>query len=438
MLLGRQSTKVIYDSLENAPERIQFDADSIVKMIDSKLANKRLDPDVKAGLEQYKALMFDADDKLITDLMDMHQRRSGSIGNLIQNASPYTKKVLNDIKIEMTKNMDEASDGVYAMARKVYDPTQPNILAYERGIISSMAKLVKDEQSARALKILFNPRASESALRTAKTQLQNVDPLAFQEIKKEYFLQTLDDFTKATVDEGLPRFQNFFKTPNAQKMVNALLEPEETAQLNKLMDLVGRAFSIKKGSSDTQPLSALEKELMSETGSLSANALKGILTIIRLPGRILSGQVGDEVVRNIAIKQSEAYYKALADILFDPDASKSIDEAYNYLSGLEYFGKQAGARAIGEGVEAITEESQRPYEGQALEREMERRDADKENLSTQIDNALNTFTPSDIPLVPPATAVTPESMISETILPNPKDRELAERLMNKSGIGGLS
>jgi hypothetical protein len=46
---------------------------------------------------------------------------------------------------------------------------------------------------------------------------------------------------------------------------------------------------------------------------------------------------------------------------------------------------------------------------------------------------------SNIPLVPPATAVTPQSMISETILPNPKDRELAERLMaNKSGIGGLA
>jgi len=61
----------------------------------------------------------------------------------------------------------------------------------------------------------------------------------------------------------------------------------------------------------------------------------------------------------------------------------------------------------------------------------------KANLSEQLDTMLASFTPSDIPLVPPATAVTPESMISETILPNPKDRELAERLMNKSGIGGL-
>jgi len=61
----------------------------------------------------------------------------------------------------------------------------------------------------------------------------------------------------------------------------------------------------------------------------------------------------------------------------------------------------------------------------------------KANLSEQLDTMLASVTPSDIPLVPPATAVTPESMISETILPNPKDRELAERLMNKSGIGGL-
>jgi len=63
---------------------------------------------------------------------------------------------------------------------------------------------------------------------------------------------------------------------------------------------------------------------------------------------------------------------------------------------------------------------------------------EKENIANQLDTMLASVNQSNIPLVPPATAVTPQSMISETILPNPKDRELAERLMaNKSGIGGL-
>lgn len=87
----------------------------------------------------------------------------------------------------MTANMDEASNGVYALARKVYDPTQPNVLSYERGIIASLSKLVKDPQTAKAVKTLFNPRATESALRTAKNQLKDVDPEAFQLVKKNIF-----------------------------------------------------------------------------------------------------------------------------------------------------------------------------------------------------------------------------------------------------------
>ena len=424
--------KVIYDSLENAEERIQFDADSIVKMIDGKLANKSLDPDLAKGLEDYKSLMFDADGKLITDLMDMHQRRSGSIGNLIQNADPYSKKVLNDIKIEMTKNMDEASNGVYARARKVYDPNQPDILSYERGIISTMAKLVKDEQSARALKVLFNPRASENALRTAKEQLKGVDPQAFQEIKKEYFLQTLDDYTKGTLDEGLPRLQQFFQTGNAQKMVNALLEPEEVVNLNRMMGLIGRAYSITKSGTDTQPLLALEKKLMGETGDFTSGAIKTIFSTMRLLPRIVTGQVGDDILSNIAIKQAEAYYKAIGDVLFDPQASKSIDEAYNFLRSTGYLGGQATTRAIGEGVEVVTEPSERPYSGEAG-----MQDTERDNLSSQLNDALQNMQQSNIPLVPPVTSVTPEAMLSETTLPNPDDREIAQRMMGARGIGSL-
>ena len=61
------------------------------------------------------------------------------------------------------------------------------------------------------------------------------------------------------------------------------------------------------------------------------------------------------------------------------------------------------------------------------------------NIETQLDQMLASFQPSNIPLVPPATAVRPQDMLSETILPNPKDRELAERLaMRSSGIGSLA
>jgi len=63
----------------------------------------------------------------------------------------------------------------------------------------------------------------------------------------------------------------------------------------------------------------------------------------------------------------------------------------------------------------------------------------KENLAAQLDTMLANVSQSNMPLVSPANAVTPQAQISETVLPNPKDRELAERLRaNKSGIGGLA
>jgi hypothetical protein len=60
-------------------------------------------------------------------------------------------------------------------------------------------------------------------------------------------------------------------------------------------------------------------------------------------------------------------------------------------------------------------------------------------IGSRLDQMLASFQPSNIPLVPPATAVRPQDMINETILPNPKDRELAERqMMRSSGIGSLA
>ena len=181
-------------------------------------------------------------------------------------------------------------------------------------------------------------------------------------------------------------------------------------------------------------MSQLKVNSIIPTGGLGTGAINTMLSIIRLPGRIATGQVGDEILENIKYKQAESYYKALADVLFDPDASKSIDEAYNYLSSLGYLGGQTGLDVLGGGAEAVREPSERPYTGEAGRRALE-----GDNLQSQLDSALESFTPSNIPIVPPATAVTPESALSETVLPNPDDREIARRLVTgRGGIGSLA
>ena len=64
---------------------------------------------------------------------------------------------------------------------------------------------------------------------------------------------------------------------------------------------------------------------------------------------------------------------------------------------------------------------------------------ERQRVGEQLDQMLASFQPSDMALVPPANAITPQQMLSETILPNPKDRELAERqMMRGSGIGSLT
>ena len=61
--------------------------------------------------------------------------------------------------------------------------------------------------------------------------------------------------------------------------------------------------------------------------------------------------------------------------------------------------------------------------------------AERAALGDQLNEMLASFQPSDMPIVPPVTAIRPQDMINETVLPNPRDREIAERQMQ--GIGSL-
>ena len=424
----------IYDTIKNADEKFLIDTKQIVDKIDAKLANPKLDPNEASALTEFKNLLFDADKNLITDLMDIHNRRAGSINDLIAGTKGYAQKVIINLKDDMTELMDQATP-LYSLARRVYDPSKPALQLIDRSAIAKMSKLIKDEQSAKALKAFFNPNVSPQSLRNAKRVLQAADPVVFQDVKKEFILQQLERFSKEhLLEEGLPQFKNYFMQGNVKNMMTELLEPKEFDDFYKLVEIMNKAFSVPKAASQTQPFLAMEKKLADEASGLGTKSLSLLLSAIRLPGRIFTGQFGDDVMKRISMNQAQTYYKALTDVLFDPDASEAIAKAYDYFAPLEYGIKQTGTRGVVEGVEEITEPATQKYEGQALERAIR----DRDNLQSQLDSALQSFQPSNIPLVPPATAVTPESMLSETILPNPRDREILERRMRSTGIGSLT
>jgi hypothetical protein len=287
---------------------------------------------------------------------------------------------------------------------------------------------------------LFDPNVSIQSVRNAKRVLRVVDPEAFKDAKKMFITTKLDDLMRQSIDEGLPQFQQFFAKSKVNKMMKEMLEPDEYQNFNKMIEIIGKAMSVPKGGSPTQPLLALEKALAADTAGLGQKTVKFLLSAIRLPGRILQGTVGDDMMKNIAMRQADSYYKALADSLFDPDAVINIEKAYQYFAPLEFGAKQAVTRGVAEGVDAITEEGDEPYSPtdqqiKAMRQQLEQQQEGLNNPQSSLGiNMFENMQPSGLG---DATGGFDPSM-SPTILPSASDREIAMRMNAKrSGIGSL-
>ena len=159
-----------------------------------------------------------------------------------------------------------------------------------------------------------------------------------------------------------------------------------------------------------------------------------LLSALRLPGRLVQGTVGDDLLRSIAMKQADAYYKELDDALFDPEAAINIERAYQYFAPLEFATKQAVTRGVSEGVDALTQEDE-PYQptseqlDKMIEQQIEMNERSLQNPQSSLN--LDLFEP----LPPtPATPMGDPSLLGPSVLPRAADREIAAR---RSGIAGL-
>ena len=414
-------------------------------LVDKKTGLARLDSQGNPLVEKV------VEQEPVSDLMALHRRRIGDLEQIIkENLGSSNATTIVGLREDLTALMDAADiSGTYNLARRVYDPTKASLQVAEQSAIGRLSRMVTDKQTANAVKEVFNPDVSIQSMRNAKRILSTVDPEGWKEVKKYVIQGKLDQLTRQTNELGLPAFSDFFSRPNNQKMMQELLEPDEYQNFAKLIDLMDRALkTVPRGGSATQPLLAAEKAIGEEVGDVSDSALKLALNTMRMPGRLATGQIFDDTLNNIKMKQMESYYQALSNVLFDPKATETIDkaykltdDAYKYFNKAEYGIKQ-GAVEAGRG--AYDAGSQRlDSSGGAYNPTKE----DIERIQKEMDDLGQNSAPmspeADVPIFEqlPQTGggMSQIDVLGPTLLPSDQDREIAERLrQSKSGIGGLA
>jgi hypothetical protein len=194
------------------------------------------------------------------------------------------------------------------------------------------------------------------------------------------------------------------------------------------MDTIQKASFIKgKSESATYGYGQLQQDLQGQFRGLAGKVADAVFSLLN----VLTPRAARERFKR---GQTDQVEKLMIDMLTTgPENLDAVNEAINVVLPYLYAGSQAGVRiptAMADDRDDVVPTQEDVVE--AIQKQ-------KDNLSSQLDSALQSFQPSNIPLVPPANAIRPQEMINETILPNPKDRELAERqMMRSSGIGSLA
>ena len=445
----KQRATRLYDILKQAPEGIKVNnIDSVIDLIDSKIAGEVLDdsgkvirvveppPTTVENLKEFKQMFYRQDGTLVDDLMELDARRTTEMKQLalgLQSKFSGDSGTIFSIMDSMTALMDESAP-LYRQARRVYDPNKPSLQLVEKGAIGKFGKLMTDKQTATAMKNLFDPDVSLKSLRNSRRILRAVDPELFQDVKKQFLLDQYDKFFRAEqLQKGMPALQKHFQKNKIKAMMQEMLSPEEFENFYRMNELMGRAFSIPVGGSPTQPLTEMAGQIAYEGLGSGTKAAQTALALLNLPGRYLSGKLGEDVVARIAKDQQQGYLKLLIDqLIADPDVAKTLEDTYRFFNTNEFLLKQTGVRGAAEGVDAITDPSVQPYQGGQQPSQ-----PTYEELLREIEGASGTTQAPQQPAFDlPRSDLAPPQMLSPTILPDERDREIAMRQMG--GLGSLA
>ena len=464
------------NKLTSQDKLIEIDVSPIIQKIDEALAETKSEGLTKT-LNDIKKTFYDGDN-LKTTLADLDEVRKIDLDSLATEGvtkGAYTKaKIPFSYKEDLNILMKNASDK-YRLANAVYDPTKPHTQILEKSIVGVLSKVVGDDTKvAKTLQRVFQGNASPREVTAFRRLVQTQDPQAFQNLKHMFlsdeiatarnmpqfirkvgfgnlnpkYMQALDLKNKANAeyiatvkefglnsreatikgnakriaDDGFANAQKYLD--KRKKVYQALLEPEEFETFVSLMDTVQKASFIKNMSaSDTFQFGSFREDMLNQFRGSTGKVADAGLQILN----ILTPRAGRDAYKENVANQTESL---MIDLLTSsPENTKAVADALKIVTPYLYaYGVQFPTRSVTALVEEETVPQVDVEEGDVITRD---------NLSSQLDSALQNMQQSDIPLVPPVTSLTPEAMLSETILPNPDDREIAQRMMGARGIGSL-
>jgi len=491
-----RATKM-YEDAYDVPD-VNIDVSDLVSGLDEKLADKNVKGNLrKAYVEMRKSLIDQntGDVKNTTKLLHegLYQDFTPLIETLTKDNQKFIKRQVADLKRTVSSRLKEANP-LYKLATDVYDPSKGHLQVLEKSIVNAFAKASErgGQNAVNTVNRMFKGSATPKEITDLKRLLQAefVDEEGitrsgaqdWQNVKGAWLQTQFDDAISGSINPlGAPnRFlssigirgniKTVFPAAGTReigqeaselaaeqavvrgrkaKILEAILEPDE---LNNFVDLVElmqmTSYIATQSASPTQSLQAMKDILVNEGTRLGVWEKGKQITMgaVNLVPRLLNKGFGD-IQEKVIATQKEAYEELLIEALINPKKAVELRQFMDSIDPMTYLMAQTFARG---GVEGLTELAETTDERNTalMEEKIQRRDEEAtrkllEQEATQAQEAQNLSTriqdfkmpQVDAPLFEPEADLAPQEMLSPTILPSEKDREIASRQL---GIGSLA
>ena len=448
----------------------------------------------------FKRAFASAEQIALNDGVQLPDFEMQDIG-LVITSGPNKGGLVDEVDLQFLHYMKLALDNEVSIANKPLNTSMGNVELGQ--LMNNKEKFLtildSNEDYKVARKSFAGSKAVENAMElgldvfTKKTYAKNVEKLvrqmnasereAFRNGAFEAILRKMEESSdggnigkkiigsernrnllRLTFPDSMPKdaFDDFINNFTSEMDMRALevrvLSGSQTASREAIRERVKIKAARSFQSRDLTPKqlvdTALQQDfalLTDEQNTVMSEKLADILTETeydRLVKQLQKGFKLGEALGRVNPMKLANYFLALSDLTGSPyllgDTAAEITRIAEEASLIDFeeFGDEAKQKAIDYFTkeESLDSASLDNFDRTVPSSVSEKvRPVNKESLASQLDTMLANVSQSNMPLVSPANAVTPQAQISETVLPNPKDRELAERLRaNNSGIGGLA